>query len=591
MNALVGNAHTRKPRILLKPASVFGLSIIIALFIALLVAWSVRQASLNRLETTTQAQLTRLVMSLDAALARYSYLPVLIAQETEIKARLQQVPNARSSSQINHYLARTNQLAGTMDIYLMRADGVTIASSNWDKTWSFIGNDFAFRPYFQQAMSGQLGRYYAVGTTSNERGYYFASAVQDEKQNPLGVVVVKISVNAIEQLWQNQSFEFWVTDDDGIIFMASDYQTLFHTLEALSPVRQQAIIDTQRYAGFALKSLANFKRNFLHDNLYRVERQNQHYLMAKHRMEEAGWDVYVLSDWRSITQTLQIALLITLALTGLSGLLLFTFWKYRTQRQRYQQAAMAELETKVAERTQALEQAQTGLIQAAKMAALGQMSSTINHELNNPLGAIRAYADNARQFLERGQISIAQTNLQEIAALTERMATITHQLKTFARKSHGQRERCSLAMAIDSSLVIMQPRFARAGIELQQEILAETVTVWADLVWLEQILINLFSNALDAIHERADPQIGLKITSLPDQACMEIWDNGKGLDENDMNHLFEPFFTTKQAGHGLGLGLSISQRLAVDMQGSLQAFNRAKGGAVFCLCLPLAPQE
>lgn len=588
MSAVINPASLWKPRLAWHPASMLSLLVACALVIVLTVVWSVRQASLNRLEITTQAQLSRLVMGLDAELARYSYLPVLIAQETAIKAHLQ-TPTATSTAEINQYLARTNQLAGTMDIYLMGADGVTIAASNWDKTWSFIGKDFSFRPYFQQAMQGQLGRYYAVGTTSNERGYYFASAVENEQHNTIGVVVVKISVNAIEQQWQQQPFDFWVTDADGIIFMASNYQTLFHTLQALPPIRQQAIIATQRYPDYALNALNDFKQTPLRDALSRVTWEKQEYLMVQQSMTDAGWEVSVLTPWRSITHTAQLAAGIALALTSLSGLLLFMFWKYRTQRRRYQAAAMAELETKVAERTQALQLAQTELIQAAKMAALGQLSSTINHELNNPLGAIRAYADNARQFLERGQIEIAKTNLQEIGALTERMATITRQLKAFARKSHGQREACSLATALDSALLIMQPRFAKAQMTLQQQRPSESVTVWADLVWLEQIIINLLSNALDAVSERTDPQMGLIIEVVGEQACLAIWDNGAGLDEQDMAHLFEPFFTKKAAGHGLGLGLSISQRLALDMQGSLQAENRPEGGAVFRLCLPLAP--
>jgi two-component system C4-dicarboxylate transport sensor histidine kinase DctB len=247
---------------------------------------------------------------------------------------------------------------------------------------------------------------------------------------------------------------------------------------------------------------------------------------------------------------------------------------------------MEALESKVEERTRELRLAQEGLVQATKMAALGQLSAAINHELNNPLGAIRAYADNAKQFLERGHPDLAKANLQEISALTERMATITRQLKIFSRKSSGSISDCPLQVALDSAFLIVHPKLAQTQVILHDQRAADLEWVKADLVWLEQILVNLLSNAIDAAASQAEGQVWLTTQRVADKVRIQVRDNGAGIQEQDKPHLFEPFFTTKALGKGLGLGLSISYRLAKDMQGELLAENAPEGGAIFSLLLP-----
>jgi len=570
----------------LSKKTILGLFLLTAALVLSTVYYSVSFSAQNRLEESSKNYLTRLVGSLDAVLARHSYLPILLAEEPVIQDYLQKKTNAISTKALSRYLERINKIAGTLDIYLMLANGDTVAASNWAKEQSFIGKNFAFRPYFQQAIQGQLGRYYAVGTTSNERGYYFAYPVSDETGRALGVVTVKVNVAEIEALWQSAPIKFLVTDSEGIIFLASNSDWLFKTIKPLTELRRQAIRDVKRYLEKPLIPLEEFRLVALSPSYQQAWLEDQPYLLAEHNMETAGWQVYVLLDWKEITRPAATAVAITSVLCLLTSLLVLLLWKNQSQRRRYKQAAMEALESKVEERTRELRLAQEGLVQATKMAALGQLSAAINHELNNPLGAIRAYADNAKQFLERGYPNIAKANLQEISALTERMATITRQLKIFSRKSSGSISDCPLRVALDSAFLIVRPKLAQTQVILHDQRAADLEWVKADLVWLEQILVNLLSNAIDAAAAQVDGQVWLTTQRVADKVSIQVRDNGAGIQEQDKPHLFEPFFTTKALGKGLGLGLSISYRLAKDMQGELLAENAPEGGAVFSLLLP-----
>lgn len=570
----------------LSKKTILGLFLLTAALVLASVYYVVSFSAQNRLQENSENYLTRLTGSLNAALSRHSYLPVLLAQEPFIQNYLQDNPNPTKTAQLNQYLEKINEIAGTLDIYLMRPNGDTIAASNWRKEQSFIGKNFAFRPYFQQAMQDKLGRYYAVGTTSNERGYYFAALMTDSVGQTLGVITVKVNVAETERFWKREPINFLVTDTEGIVFLASQEQWLFQTIKPLTELRRQAIRDVKRYLDYPLTPLADFRVSSLQAPYQHVQLQGKNYLLAERTMEEAGWEVYVLLDWQEITRPAWIALALASILWLLTSLLLLLLWKNQSQRRRYKQAAMEALESKVEERTRELRLAQEGLVQATKMAALGQLSAAINHELNNPLGAIRAYADNAKQFLERGYPDLAKANLQEISALTERMATITRQLKIFSRKSSGSINDCHLQMALDSAFLIVRPKLAQAKVILHDQRAADLEWVKADLVWLEQILVNLLSNAIDAAASQVSGQVWLTTQRVADKVSIQVRDNGAGIQEQDKPHLFEPFFTTKALGKGLGLGLSISYRLAKDMHGELLAENAPEGGAIFSLLLP-----
>lgn len=558
----------------------------------LTVYYSVRQNAEQRLQQETRNSMTQLVNQLSSTLGQHAYLPALLAETPEIQAFLQnQMPSDTAQSLINPYLAKINRIAATLDIYLLNTDGTTVAASNWDSTASFIGRNFAFRPYFQEAMRGKLGRYFALGTTSGERGYYFASAVRKPEENIRGVVVVKVAIKMVEQNWEQKNTDFMVTDPDGIVFIASQEHWRLHALQALPAATQESLRQNHRYDDIDIPPLADLRMLTPVGEFQNAHEGSRHYLVLHEPMAFAGWDVYLLADRQGVTRQVILTLLLTALMLSLTVLLVYLLWKNQRQRREYEQQTLGKLEAKVEERTRELRQAQEELVQAAKMAALGQLSAGINHELNNPLTAIRAYADNAVQFLDIGKVAIARSNLGEIVHLTDRMATITRQLKTFSRKSTGQIETCDLYRALDSALSISQPKLAQTRVVLEEQRSEAARYVQADLIWLEQILVNLLTNAAEAVQEQAEQRIRVTLQAFQGQVSVQVCDNGAGISEQSMPHVFEAFFTTKTIGKGLGLGLSISYRLAKDMHGNLSVANAPEGGAIFTLTLPQADLE
>lgn len=551
------------------------------------VHFSVKQSAEHKLQQIADYHLSRVNSDLKSTLSKHAYLPQLIAQNDQIKAFLSK-PNSHAEP-LNRYLERVNFIANTSDIYVMDTKGTTRLASNWHTNHSFIGKNFAFRPYFQQAIQQRLGRYFAVGTTSGERGYYFAYAIRDDESRLLGVMTVKVSISDFENNWQHESFKFIVSDDDGVIFISNESNWRLRTLHPLDTPTRNNLASSRRYPVDQLKTL-NVHWEKQTQGSWQTTIRNKHYQVTHNSMPTEGWHVYVLLDRTSIARSVNLAIGISTLLLALTGLLLFTLWKNHQQRRDFERQAREELETKVEARTHELRRTQEELVQAAKMAALGQLAAGINHELNNPLSAIRAYADNALQFLDRNRSDMARSNLQEISTLTERMATITRQLKTFSRKSQGNIVDCSLEVAIDSALLIAQQCLTQSDAHIDTRLATNAHVVQADLVWLEQILVNLISNAAEAVQGLKKRMITISSERSGENILIHVHDSGQGIKVTDKPHLFEDFFTTKSVGKGLGLGLAISYRLAKDMQGELTADNHSQGGAVFTLTLPAEGQ-
>lgn len=257
-------------------------------------------------------------------------------------------------------------------------------------------------------------------------------------------------------------------------------------------------------------------------------------------------------------------------------------------------AANHKLQDEISERIRAertLRAAQEELIQAGKLAVIGQLSTGIAHELNQPLAALRTLSANAGRFLERGDADTARANLARIAELADRMGRITGQLRSFARKSSGLSEPVRLGQALDNVLALLEARLRRSATVVERNGPREEAVVSCDPNRLEQVLVNLVGNALDAMAGQSQPRIEIDWACADGVVRLHIRDHGPGLSDEARSHLFEPFFTTKQAGDGLGLGLAISAGIVRDSGGSLQGANHPDGGAVFTLELPLAPSH
>ncbi len=568
----------------------------------------VKDYALEKQSVNSRTQLQLYITHLQGELAKYEFLPELIATNKRLVELLLTPGDPERVDALNRYLEIVNKIANASDTYLMDSDGLTIAASNWQSPRPFIGRNFSYRPYFRKAMKGELGRYFALGTTSKRRGYYFAYPVRNQG-SIVGAVVIKMDITGIEEQWQEREEEVVVTDPDGVVFITTVPSWRFHALNRIDSETISRVIESKRYPETQLDKPPLFSRfEPVTDLLNQVVIERKNYLHIQQAMQEAGWNVHLLTPKKSLNQQLfqvqGIATLVFIALV-LLGLYLRQRQKRIDERNRFEiesrdqlRKAHDQLEQRVYERTQALlyeveerkhaeeelRHAQDELIQAAKLAVLGELSTGISHEMNQPLAAIRSYADNARLLIQHGREADAESNLRQIADLTDRMAQISSQLKLFARKTDGELTRVSLKDAIDASSSILKPQFKKSHTRLRLDNCDE-IYLLANRVQLEQVLVNLFGNAMNAMSEIASPQIAVSVETVNSKVAITVKDNGPGIATEHLQSIFDPFFTTREKG--LGLGLSISHRIMSSMGGELDAGNHKQGGAMFTLILPL----
>ncbi|MEM1131032.1 MAG: ATP-binding protein, partial [Pseudomonadota bacterium] len=236
-----------------------------------------------------------------------------------------------------------------------------------------------------------------------------------------------------------------------------------------------------------------------------------------------------------------------------------------------------------------LRETQTELIQAGKLAALGQMSAALSHEFNQPLAAVKSYSENAAAFLDRNKLPQARENMGRISDMADRMAEISRHLRNFARRPQEQVGAIPLNAALDDALALMESRLGRENATLIDDIPDGEVQVIGGRVRLQQVIVNLLSNALDAMADQAEKRIDLSVEEDAQEVRVVVRDRGPGLGPDVLEKAFDPFFTTKGPGKGLGLGLSISFNIIRDFGGRLEAANHPEGGAVFTIVLRPAP--
>ncbi|HBP0016395.1 TPA: sensor histidine kinase [Pseudomonas aeruginosa] len=534
------------------------------------------------------------VANLLGTLRRYEELPQILGGLPVLRQALQQPGDPLLQKIANEALADIRRRTGADVIYLLQPDGTTQVASNWAQADSFVHRNFAFRPYYREAMQGRLARFFGLGTTSIKRGYYFASAVK-EGSRIIGVLVVKVDLEHIERLWGNSPEQLLVIDNYGVVILSSREDWRFHASRPLSAAERDEIHANIPYPVQDPKPL---------------RLQQSAWLSQSRTLPETGWTVSIYAPRTLIERPVRSVLLIGGA-TLLALLLLLTLLtlsrRHYLDRIALEAEAKRQLEERVLERTRELEnanaqlqqevhereqaqrelmRAQDEVVQAGKLTALGTMSASISHELNQPLAAIRSYADNARVLLDHQRTEDARGNLEQISDLTTRMASIIAHLKAYARGARRAPENVQLQPAIEDALSMVASRRRAMNVELLRDVPDAPLWVQAGETRLRQILGNLLTNALDALAEKAPPR-RLWVIASQDQhgVTLTLRDNGPGFSEDALAHAHEPFFTTKTTAKGLGLGLAICDNLLRALGGRLEMGNHLEGGAVVRLYL------
>ena len=555
------------------------------------------------------------VLALEGHLKRYEALPALIADQALVEELVQRPDDEQLRERTNRYLKEINTLLTSSDIYVMTPDGNTIAASNYDGPLSFVGENFSYRPYFQDAANGRQSRFYALGTTSLKRGYYFGSPVTVDGA-VLGVIVFKVDIDGIERSWTGGDSRIFVSDPEGIIFMTGSPQWLYAAIEPLTPERLARTEASRRYADAWLRELPIRRGSYAgHESVTIADAgEEREYLAVSAQMPEAGWTVTVLADTgtvRAQTQTVIVAILLFLCLAALFLAIIMQRRARLNERMQMQADAKQELEKRVVERTadlarvnsriekeiaerrlteQRLRQTQADLIQAGKLAGLGQMSAALSHEFNQPLAAAKTYAESAAMLMERGRIDEARDNVRRISALIDRMASISRHLRNFARKPNEKLGAVSVGEVVADTFEIVETRLNIAKATLSIDLPPDLPQVRAGAVRLQQVLVNIITNAADAVEGREHRVIELSAHHEANRVVILVRDRGTGVEAAIRERIFDPFFTTKGVGKGLGLGLSISYNIIKDFGGSLTVSDHPDGGAVFRIELDVATE-
>ena len=532
------------------------------------------------------------VANLLGTLHRYETLPQILGDLPALRAALAAPGDKPTQENANRLLRDITLQTGADVMYLMDSDGLTLAASNWDQRDSFVGRNFSFRPYFFDALAGKLGRFFGLGTTSVKRGYFFAAPVR-EGDRVMGVLVVKVDLDHTETLWGKTPEHLLLTDQNGVVILTSNPEWRFRATRDLTEAEKKAIIAIQPYPTRDPRPL-------------RLDEKA--WLTQSQAIEETSWNVNILAPRALVDRQVRTVV----AIGGAALLVLMLLLSLIMQRRRhyldriaFEAKARRELEMRVVERTSDLEglnsrlrqevlereqaqqelvRAQDELVQTGKLSALGTMSASISHELNQPLAAIRSYAENAEVLLDHQRIDDARGNLKLISELTGRMASIIAHLRAFARRDRHAPESVALQPALDDALALLAKRRRAMEVELIRDLPDATLWVQAGETRLRQVLGNVLANALDALTEKGPPRklwISAQLTS--EGVNLYIRDNGPGFSQEALARAREPFFTTKTRTQGLGLGLAICDTLMRALDGELLFANHASGGALLTL--------
>lgn len=554
-----------------------------------------RQAAVADLLEQGRTEINLKAALLRSVLERPRALPLVLSQDRDVSDALM-TGSAADIDRLNRKLEALVTGTKASVIYVTNDRGVAIASSNWQEKTSFVGSDYSFRAYFRDAMAHGAGEQFALGSVSNRPGLYISNRVSVSGKM-LGVIVVKMEFEQLENDWRDTGRPAFITGSQNVVLITNLPSWRFMTLGALDPAAAAAIRESLQFGGAPLQPLPLRQVSPLPNDVRQMRAVlpgggEASFIELETDVATTNWVLHYLVPLQpTLADSIWRAMFVAFALFfGLSVLTAIVMWRRQATLFGLARAAIAraELERRVRERTRDLSRArdllqaevsehrnteqrlkgvQQELVAANRLAILGQVAAGVAHEINQPLATIRAYAENAQTFLERQKIDTARENVGLIVDLTQRIATITDELRAFARKGRGAPEPVPLTNVLEGAVILLKTRFAGRIEAISIDLPSDDLKVLGNRIRLEQVFINLFQNALEALQDKADARVEVTVEKTPTGVVVTVADNGSGIPPEIRDVLFTPFNTSKE--QGLGLGLVISKEILADYGGTI----------------------
>ena len=558
----------------------FGLFVAIAIAVVYVTNVFLTERFTESTRNRAEVRMTLYVGNLISELQRNSIVPQLLARDPEL---LRALSAAEYSLSTQRLLSFVDEI-GAASLMLLDKDGRTVAATDRNR----LGENHRNAPYYINALRSNATIFTTVRTESGGFSFVY-SRKMDDPSGTLGVMTVAVDLQKLERSWASISDAVFVADSEGTIILSTE-------------PRWRGLVEEQALARQSPASAIDRAFEATRDwTVVPIDAylRGEAVLRRETRVPFQGWRMVSFTTYDSVREKVNGVL--ALEIMGFAILLALAFWvssRKSANRVVFFQRESAEvralnlrLQREIAERQKVektLEVAEQSLAQSSKLAALGEMSAAVSHELNQPLAAMKTYLAGARLLLQRKRADEALSSFGRIDDLIDRMGAITKQLKSYARKGKDAFEEVDVRDAVSTALSMMEPQLKTRKVAITRTLPSNPALIFGDRLRLEQVIINLLRNALDATKGVDDPSVEVTLT-VTDAVRLIVRDNGAGIE--DLDALFEPFYTTKQPGDGVGLGLAISSGIVTDLGGRLTARNGAKGGAVFEMTLPVLASD
>jgi len=576
-------------------------TVIVFLLFSFLYKGFVHQVTLDELQKEMAVVTQGQARVLESELQKFSLLPFALSENPYVYETMSAPnPSTQQVDYLNRKLESFAKRSGAPYIYIVNSSGETIAASNYSKGDSFVGRRYEFRPYFRLAMARGSAEYFAKGERTGKSGLFFARRI-DSQDKHLGVVVVKVEFEELVKLWRKPNSSSFVTNDEGVILFSSDESLNYATLYPLEEGRRQEILATRQFGDEPLvnSSLRINESGFWYDASGRQT------VTTSVEISDLEWRIYQMVQTLPALKAADLKIQLHLLGAGvlIAGLSLFAMWRVSLEHQRAQTTKFLETEVfrqtnELSSANQKLEleidarkkmnerflSAREELAQANRLGSIGAITTRVAHEINQPVAAIKAFAENAVKLLDRTELERVEENLSSIVELTSKIGSITVELRRYARRDSQTITKIAIDDVINGVELLIGD-FVRAK-QIEFRIVKADVSqlyVKAGRVRLEQVLVNLIQNASDAVNGAEHGVVEMHVRSDDRHVYLAVADNGPGIDQEVESDIFTPFFTLKSGG--LGIGLGIANDIMNELGGSLKLIKPTLGGATFELRL------